>query len=226
MTIFYISSPSHCFSLIYEVLIPKGNSFYWRSVSLQLKWSFLMISCLIRDLVYKDFYSYSILSSTEWVTLKSEKQFRCYCLHSHLRFMYLPWLVLSFQVHCCLDTAEAPSTKSWFFFHLWSQYVYTLHTDTYNLRFASHESLLSVSCKYISSLLLFSSLLIHIQMSDFQVSSHTWWVDNGGGNTGFPYESWNMKFCFGLVWFSCSIKLPSTHIENFIAFSWALHGSE
>ncbi|XP_029897606.1 uncharacterized protein LOC115352937 isoform X3 [Aquila chrysaetos chrysaetos] len=46
-----------------------------------------------------------------------------------------------------------------------------IHTDTPNLCFSSHESLLTFSGNCESSLLLFPSLLVHIQMFDFQVPS-------------------------------------------------------
>lgn len=46
-----------------------------------------------------------------------------------------------------------------------------IHTETPNLHFSSHESLLTLSSNCESSLLLFPSLLVHIQMFDFQVPS-------------------------------------------------------
>lgn len=96
--------------------------------------------------------------------------------------MYLPWLVQlcpsRSSLHCCRGRAGAPVFQNLIFYYYYYFYFYfnwedkmfvDIHTDTPNLHFSSHESLLTLSSNCESSLLLFPSLLVHIQMFDFQV---------------------------------------------------------
>lgn len=102
-------------------------------------------------LVYKSAYSNLILSSPEWVTWKSEKKKSGFSLHTDTSGLCTcpVWHSSVIPGLCFVAVETEPcllKVDNFFFFFNWDDRMFTnIHTDTANLHFSSHESLLTLS---------------------------------------------------------------------------------